>query len=883
MSPCGFRDILCRGLSSLKIVEPDSSIILPHSHEQATAHDTYAENAVFQDYSPGTNLIVESSFDEAHEETVKNNLPLQKFFNRPVLIQHYEWQVNTLPAVPPVNPWLSYFRNKRVANRIANYKLLRCKLHIRVLINGSPMHYGRMLLTYNPLFERDEMQTNSTSPTLGDLIGISQRPHLWLNPTTCQGGDMELPFLWPANALDIVTEEYVSMGLINMYPITFLRHANGGTTDVQISIYAWASDVVLSSPTHGEAETILPQSDEYGDKAFSAKASNIASMVGKLSHAPMIGPYARATSMAMSLASNIASLFGFSKPVELNRTIVSMQTTGPLSTSNTVDNSVKLSLDSKQELTIDPRAFGLSTSDEMEILHIASTESYLTDFVWDPGNSQPAGTILWNSVVDPLLFNSTAVAPPDIPEVNLTAMAFAALPFEFWRGSIIYRFQVVCSAMHKGRLRVVYDPEGEVSFLDPTSITPEYNLGYNLVVDISETKDFEVSVGWSQATSYREHASLDTPPVDLFDINPVPYRSSEQRFGNGVLGVYIVNELVSPSASADSVSVIVSVRAGPDFEVGVPTSKFLNRLRYRTISNVNAPEALIAEATEDIQPQSSEISSPIGAIAGGEATNPISPAETVVLSDKSSLVSHTNSIYFGETIRSFRTLLKRYSLNEYMVAPNGEAGTIRMIRFYRTAMPQEPGFAAKADAANSVPVIISTKPYVYGYLTPLRYLTSGFVAWRGSIRWKVGAPACCNSMLGPQTVSRSLGCTPENYTTSFGAAAQTSTTRRNMIADYDEMSGPEGVLIEYNTRNPVASFEVPFYSRYRFAFGRSLTNFRDSPDSEYYPCWKYGLTLDGNLTNQIFSFPTYCAAGEDFNLGMFIGAPAMYLEPIPPS
>jgi hypothetical protein len=47
---------------------------------------------------------------------------LQKFLERPIKIREFNWLVNTQIAVN-FNPWQDFFENKRVINRIANYKI----------------------------------------------------------------------------------------------------------------------------------------------------------------------------------------------------------------------------------------------------------------------------------------------------------------------------------------------------------------------------------------------------------------------------------------------------------------------------------------------------------------------------------------------------------------------------------------------------------------------------------------------------------------------------------------------------------------------------------------------------------------------------------------
>lgn len=871
-----------------------SHYVVPQSREIMTGNTLTTQNVTFNDYSPGATYSVASQYDEVHQETIENDLDLNNFFSRPVLIGSTKWTVGNGPGalVQNLNPWSLYWRNPRVSNRISNFKLLRAKMHVRVLLNGSPMHYGRAIMYYTPLHLYDDVgrQSGFNPQPIQNLVNNSQKPHLWLNPTTSQGGDMELPFLWHNNALDLPTGEFDQMGALDIVAATPLRHANSGTTDVNITILAWATDVVLSSPTTCNVDGISPQSDEYSNRVFSVKASNVASMMDRLASAPVIGPYARATSLAASAMSGIAALFGFSKPLELDRCIVVPKTVNDMATTGGKDDSHKLTLDPKQELTIDPRAFGLGSKDEMDISYIAQTESYLTTFTWTSGNSSPAGTILWNSIVDPAQYIIYAASGSDIPKMTMTASCFAALPFQYWRGSIIYRFQVVCSALHKGRLRIVYDPEIEVSNNDPARTTPEYNLGYQTVVDISETKDFEVTVGWGQTSSYRENC-MYTGIGPMFAITPLNYNSSFNTCGNGVLGVYVMNELANPSASTDDCYVVVSMRAGPDFEVACPTSRPLNRLRYRTFSEVNAPEALVApieelgedQIAEEVVPQSSEL--PVSAVPSGDANMAEGAESAATLADLGSLTSHTNDIFMGETVRSFRTLLKRFSVVENAIVTAVSASPANSaILLQRSTFPIEPGFTGKSDlATHRVTRTVLGKQYAYGFLCPLRFVASGYVGWRGSIRWKVVPNRiCCSDIRGPIYVSRYAGCNPLNIVENV-PAKNTNAGLQSWHVGFDEVATlQEGGQLIVPSVEPIVSFEAPFYTSRRFLPARSLTGFAPDAETPFKPCWK--LAYEDNPGASInLSHIMACAAGEDFTLGMFVGAPIVYLESIPPT
>lgn len=867
--------------------------IVPQSKEETTEHSKGAQNVTFHDYSPGAMVVVPSEYDDVHNETIVNDLDLNNFFARPVLVGYHEWQVNTGPGYMfGINPWVNFWKSKRVVNRISNFKLLRAKLHIRVLLNGSPFHYGRAIMYYTPMQNYDDVgrQAGVGGAPIENLMNNSQKPHLWLNPTTSQGGDMELPFLWHDNALDLPIGDLNEMGELDFVCAARLRHSQSSNTEVSISVLAWATDVVLSGPTIANADGIVPQSDEYSDRAFSVKASNVASALNKLSSAPVIGPYARATSLAASLASSVSALFGYSKPLELERSLMVPKTVNDMAVSNGKDDSHKLSLDAKQEVTIDPRAFGLSNKDEMEISHIASRESFVTNFLWTSGNSQPAGTILWNTIVDPAMYEVYAASSPDIPKINMTASCFAALPFQYWRGSIKYRFQVVCGAMHKGRLRIVYDPEIEVSRYDPAFITPEFNLGYQTVVDISETRDFEITVGWGQKSSYRENA-IYVGAGPMHAITSLNYDSSTNTYGNGILGVYVMNELVNPSTTTDDVSVIVTMCAGPDFEVAAPTSKPMARLRYRTFSEVSAPVALLAPADslsepELIVPQSVEVASPVGAVASLQANTEEAVDHIDTLADLGSLTAPTNMVFFGESIRSFRTLLKRFTLSEIPTIMPTVANSRYAILIQRSSFPIEPGYTSKSDLSTSrATSTVLGKQYAYGFLTPLRYVSSGFVGWRGSVRWKVGlGKSCCGDVRGPVMVSRYSGCNAANITEEVGDMS-TNTGKQKWIIGFDEGGTlADGGQVVYNQVEPVTCFEVPYYTSKRFLPARSLTAFAPDSETVFKPCFKIGYTAATGAINpaNFNDHYLYCAAGEDFSLGMFIGAPIFYLESIPP-
>jgi hypothetical protein len=313
---------------------------------------------------------------------------LEEFFSRPVRIHSFVWTPGS-PMFEFIDPWSLFFHNVRVVNRINNYNLLRALLHIKVVLNGNGFYYGRAMASYLP---RANSIIGSPLPRAlvpQDLIQMSQLPHIYLDPTTSQGGEITLPFFHPNNALSIPENDFAQVGALTFKDLTTLAHANNGTNPVTITVFAWATDVSLSIPTSTRNGSLSPQmGDEYGLGPVSRPANTIARAAGALSKIPVIAPYAKATQMAAQAVGDVASIFGYSRPTQVTQSsTVKPEFVGVLANTNVPDNATKLTLDCKQEVTVDPRVVGLASSDEMSILSLAKRESYYGSFLWTDGNA----------------------------------------------------------------------------------------------------------------------------------------------------------------------------------------------------------------------------------------------------------------------------------------------------------------------------------------------------------------------------------------------------------------------------------------------------------------------------------------------------------------
>lgn len=798
-----------------------------------------SETVSFTDQNPSYSYSVDSSPDATYNVADATDVSLANFLSRPVLIQSFNWATAAPNLYERFNPWRNFLSEPRIANRIAHYSYLRCKLKIRVLVNGNAFHYGRAILSYIPLAAYDDL-TRDRAWVQQDIIQASQRPHIYIDPTYSQGGEMTLPFFFFKNMVSIPDNEYDALGELVLHTINVLKHANGATDNVTVNVFAWAEDVALAGPTAATSVDLTPQADEYGQGPISKPASIVARVAKQMKSLPMIRPYARATEIAATAVSDCASMFGYCRPNDIS-TISSYKPTGlgNMANINTEDTATKLALDAKQELTLDSRTVGLDGADELSIKSIAQRESFLTSFSW-PTASQRDDK-LFACGVTPSLFDKNG------EEIHSTALAFAADPFRYWRGTIKYRFQIVASNFHRGRIRIVYDPYA-------TDLSTEYTEAYSRIVDLAKEKDFTVEIGWNSATSYKGVRAMRTSTPHFGPTYTIP--TADRSIMNGMIGVFVVNDLTVPNSTIDNdVSVNVFVSAGDNFELAGPDGTHINRYTYFPYSAL------------DVQSEINDMESTSNPSA------PLGETDMTIGSMKISDVDQTNHVFFGESVMSFRPLLKRYNYHHRMGSPSGTVG------FWTWSFPAFPfsrGYPLSA---------IQSFDTNYCSMTLMNYLSPAFVGWRGGIRHKVTYTAP-NAVTANSNISKYLSLIgairdfrngPLDFSNDFTAVNDTD--EETILLENTLLTDSwSGGSFNHASLNPNVEVEVPFYSNLRFLPSKTDSAASvpsPSIDSVTLPTLKtIALTNKGQSDTVILS--DFVATGEDFNLFFFTGAPILY-------
>jgi hypothetical protein len=554
-------------------------------------------------------------------------------------------------------------------------------------------------------------------------------------------------------------------------------------------------------------------------------ASAVAATAGKLAKMPYIGKYARATEMVAGTMGKVASLFGFSKPAIISD-YVDMKPSyiGRLAYTSGGDNATKLTVDPKQELTIDPSVMGLSGVDEMSLSYLTSKESYLTQFPWTV--ARVPGDALFSIRVGP-------VAKYTAPFYYIPALTYVTNIFKYWRGSIVYRFQIVASGFHKGRLLIVWDPLAQTS-------GPETNVQYSKIVDLSNERDFTFEVGWGSPLAWLE-CSLST--VTTFSNNVVFTSNSSSNY-NGVVSVYVLNELTTPNSTANNdISVNVFIAGCEDFKVAVPTDN-VSALVDR---NATVPQSGTFEEVDTMMKNAPRV----------EMTK-----ETIAACEP--LTDGTDAVYMGESIVSLRSLMKRYAYHTSLNATTNTSNSVQTLTL--TDFPSNRGYSLYGM------VLKTANNYNPTITTLLNYLSYAYAGYRGGIRRKV--------IINTSDIGGSNSAIVARIPTEFqyGAIAAASvadvvTTPLAYSVNKVNNQWPRtnvGAHATLTRHQPNIEYEVPYYRNYRFSSPRNLgTKGAFAADA-----FAHRITTQAPA-NAAVTYDIYVAAAEDTTFMCFQGCPPL--------
>jgi hypothetical protein len=793
------------------------------------------QTTMFMNATPTNASTTPYSLEKLPYLIADQSTELGEFLSRPVKIDTKTWATtDTIDDNDTIYPFHAYFSNTNIKYKLHNWAYMRCNLHVRFVYNASPFYYGTYMYAWQPMESSGYAPYIYNSTEEESHVPLSQLSKVLITPQTSQSADLDIPFIYPFDFVSVDDEDYLKgLGTLHGRPLALLQSANGEAGSVTISIYAWATDVILYGATHALA---MQGGDEYAmDGPVSKPATAVANIASNLSMMPVIGPFATATSIGANAIAKIAKLFGYTNvPVVDDHKPVQSRAFPFFSTVDTGFPLDKLSLDCKNELSIDGSVCGTEAIDELVISHLVRKESFLTSFQWS--NTDDEDDLLWTSAVTPQLY---AASGDTQFYLNMTPMCWVATMFKYWRGDIVFRFKLNCSGFHKGRLRFTFDPLGIASVSADTQMTC-----FTRIVDIEPSTDIEIRVPYQQ---YRAWLSAQYYAKQL-TASAIPYGSGvgnnhSRAYTNGTISVRVQTALTSPLAEA-SVDILVFVRGAENLEFALPE----------------------AEAYKDVC---------IGSeLQDGNLSNDSETTEEVGIGHCPRPTDHIYLTYMGEQVASLRPLLHRMCyVTSWQKAYTSQAAQLWTSQLLRT--PPKLGYDTYG-LTNTKGAISTEETFKFNWCHPhwLGIISAPFLGNRGSVNWTI-----CNtggSSLGhPIRVTRHPGMTSASLLT----AAYTASTVVSELAKFNYvnyLADGNGSLLQHTRNHDGVNFQVPFYSAYKFA--------SNSPTASLVPSPTYGTSKDGFsvtikgttsalLATNLMEF--FAGGGPDYTLVNFLFVPSM--------
>jgi len=409
--------------------------------------------------------------------------------------------------------------------------------------------------------------------------------------------------------------------------------------------------------------------------------------------------------------------------------------------------------------------------------------------------------------------------------------------YEYWSGTINFRFRIVSTQYHRGRIKIQFDPAN----IDPTIAVFNDTTNITRIYDISTDTDVEVCVPWMQTSAYARNRVFDSNAPS----NTPCYESgigsgiSNQPLGNGYLRVSVANELNAPTNTAP-VTIVVFVSGGDDFEVMAP----------RTI-------------TDTIQ----------WALQG--STQPLDAEICDMMGQTSDDIDQINLVYGGESAVSLRQLLHRHCYSRAF--SHNDVTTCYVSTDCIYPLPRE--------VINDSPANIHLSNAFTGNLR-LNYVANTFenmlapcfAGKRGSMYWMLNVMGKGSNDWRTKfsRIPNSNGVGPASYDTEkiFNKSTPSTICYTTDIGGIEDTGA--GAALYHSKTQTGATILIPYIDNSKFV-GTYPSPFNDSGNIRFYGDSTFFKTVisTGVVSAEEFYGSFYCATGPDYNLFFFTGVPTM--------
>jgi len=614
-------------------------------------------------------------------------------------------------------------------------------------------------------------------------------------------------------------------------------------------------EIPQASRTYSNKSNKLGTEDEYGQSPVSSTASAIAAAAGWVGdNVPLIAPYMRATQSVASFTATVAKAFGYTDPPVLdNVKPFKDMPFHSLASPEISDPTAKLTLDSKNELTIDSRTVGLDGTDELAIKSLVTRRTFLASRTWVIGDN--SGLRLASFGVTPDLRN-TDTSPSTGLAIQRTPMGHVSRMFKYWRGDIEFTMRFIATPFHKGRLRITWEPDGNNE--------GDETILYSRIIDLSEDREVTFTVPWLNDNLWLRVPQTNSATTFYSLNNTFPPINRDNN--NGMLSVFIETELTAPDNS-DDVVMLFYVNGGTNMAFADPQAP---DQKYSARDGATTGQALLASGNEplggDLIPQSTLDSVGGGAVQAHASKN-------ITFTEVRDEVDKITTVTMGEAVHSLRPLMRRstHLFRNILDGQSNASGAMYYLQYNLPRQPALPGF----DTVGMWPV--SGTRYNYVNWLPSSWMRICFLGERGSYRYK----ANISNHAGPLYDMSFLRSRDQMNSGNifFGYTGNNSLYNAALTLISNESStGWEGMALTNQSTQAGLAAEAPMYSKYRF-----INTFKGAQGSETDDTRDDAIVLRAGIPTTSNTAATtyidvYASVGTDYTPFFFINVPPLFFQ-----
>lgn len=775
----------------------------------------------------------------------------------PVLVETISWLASQTPGtiiytvnIPAIFETIPNFQQLM----LQTYTYFKPTVKIHFQMNSTKFHLGKLIAFYDPF------QSMTVTPTIGpvnrfvNMYSATGQPNAILDAGYNNSIVLDLPFEHILAFLTTnSTERAPQMGTIYLMVLNELAAAAGAPQMVVVNTLVSCSDVAMHLPIMPHTIDLTLRHEMGPEKGtFMTALDNVIDTgkggVGAVWNA-ITGNWSKAAKSASEGFSSLGSLlttFNLDKPADpLIKVGNQLATVAPLAHMQGVDTSIRLAA-APMGGYLDT-SFSAAPNEETRISEIIKTKMMFRQLAWS--GTQSPGTLLSSFVVGPS-FNWGPITDINYSITGYTAMAptflgyFSAM-FEFWHGSISFRFDFAATQFHSGRILAVFQPNSKTTPITPISLQQLTNNPY-FIFDLMEQKSFEVTVPFVSSTPRKRC------------VNPTnPNFISQDELAIGTLQLYVYTELNHPDNVVDTVPFNCYVGAGSDFRFEVPRidPDFYN-------AEDNLPLLLDTSLRHEMGQIDLTLRHEMNVL----------PLRTEDRESQNTMVKGagyvSNESHFLEEINDVRDLARRYCFYEraYPVWQTTPATSTTPAEYYATKQyPVRPGTIKNV-------VTYGSNPIIPGKIFS-NCMAQLYTMWSGSMRYKI-LPYTSRTDATQWRATYLFNKVITDQVVSADPVTDSATGYPAHLANISQDSGIE--------------VELPFYSYYNQCLTHEPVvagNFDDQvvqPGMLHLVARSYDITDYPEATDESKRAPiaVYTAIGDDFKFRFLVSPPIVFYRTI---